>query len=261
MCNKIMRVLPATCVVFLFFIFCSGQDAMCASLSIDKGSYSISVGGSAVGHVLFTGADTTIGGYLYLHIITPSVASVAPQYLTILRHSAGYGYVDSTFTLSGLSPGQTLFYVTAYYSSGSEIGIQVYANVNVTDCPVSISLEDSEAGTIDMFREFRDTVLSKTPEGRRAIQDYYQHAWEGCCLLLKNPDLLEKSREILIQILPIVNASMEGQSASLTPEQSAEIDVFLDRLEGLAGSALKIKIRHWREYLLSDAHFLSLRSK
>lgn len=255
--NKIKRVVLVSLTLTLLFTFGFSQEVMSASLSIDKAAYTIQAGGSTVGRVLFTGADTTIGGYLLLYMITPSVASVSPQTITIQRHPAGYGYVDSPFTLYGLSAGQTLFYVTAYYSNGSEIGIEVYANITVTDCPVSVSLEGSESGTLDLFRDFRDRVLAKSPEGRKMIRDYYRHPWEGCYLLIKHPDLLEKSRDILEQLLPVVESSLEGQAPELSQDQLAEIDAFMAAIERLASPALKKTVRRLRANL-SDGDISSL---
>lgn len=125
-----------------------------------------------------------------------------------------------------------------------------YATVTVTDCPVSVTLDNSwDRNSIELFRRFRDQVPAKSPDGRKRIQLYYRHAWEASYLFLKHPDLVLQSREMLDLLRPAVEASLEGQSPELGPDELGDIATFLDTVEALGGPSLKKTIEAVRARL------------
>lgn len=233
-------------IVTTLFVLLLGQIAWSATLSVNKPSYSVSVGSTTDGVVKFTDGSDAAGGHLELATATTSVATVSPTSIPMTIGPNGYVEINQVFTLTGKSAGSTILTVRGIDKYGKEY-IKVTANVSVSDCPISLSLEDSsDEGLLGPFYRFRDQVLTKTARGREYIRQYYCHAWEGCYLLLRHEELLEQSQHILLQILPVIEARLAGHEANLSAADLADIDNLLAAIEPLASPGLKETIRKLR---------------
>jgi len=120
-------------------------------------------------------------------------------------------------------------------------------------CPVSTALQGTpeRRATLGILYRFRDEVMAKSPEGRRYIRLFYQHAWEGSWLLLRNPDLRAEVRHGLAQILPTIRAVLEGRPAALTSEDLVIIEDLMDAFAAKASSQLQQTLDQLRSELRS----------
>ncbi len=120
-------------------------------------------------------------------------------------------------------------------------------------CPVSTALRGTPEGetALGILYRFRDEVMTKSPEGRRYIRLFYQHAWEGSWLVLRHPDLRAGVRSGLARILPTIRAVLDGHPAALTSEDLAAIEDLMDAFAAKASSRLQQTIEGLRSELQS----------
>ena len=233
--------------VAFFLLLCWGQEARSDSLSLNQPTYIVQAGQTAGGVVKFVGGGQgtpNVGGHLSLGTSNTSVATVTPTYVPFVLNSTGYIDMNVTFTLTGVSGGSTILTVTAVNGQGVSF-MQVYADINVMSCPVSLTLEgtpDNKA-KLEILHNFRDNVMAVTSEGQEYIRLFYQNALEGSYLLLRYPDLRERAYEVLENILPVIEAAVTGQPAMLTAADVADIESLLEAVAAKASPALKSLIQ------------------
>jgi hypothetical protein len=115
-------------------------------------------------------------------------------------------------------------------------------------CPATLALEgaDYHDGDLRVLYDFRDKVLLKRPAGRWYVRQYYRHAWEGCYLFLRYPELREQSRDVLEQVIPRIEAVVDGESVVLTLEDVAGIEDLMEAIHSKASPKLRKAIREFR---------------
>ncbi len=120
-------------------------------------------------------------------------------------------------------------------------------------CPATAALTGVEGATesLELLREFRDTVLSASPLGRRAVYLFYEHAAEGAGILMDRPDLLGRARDLLMRIQPAIRASVEGRPARIGGAERAEIFALLEEARREAGPELRDDLGRLRAEMLS----------
>jgi uncharacterized repeat protein (TIGR01451 family) len=122
-------------------------------------------------------------------------------------------------------------------------------------CPISLALRRTpeREATLETAYRFRDEVLARSPEGRRYIRLFYQHAWEGTGLLLRHPDLRARTRDVLARLRPTFRAVVDGQLAALTSEDLAALEDLMD--------AFAARARPWWVYWRLHRTIEQLRSE
>lgn len=109
-------------------------------------------------------------------------------------------------------------------------------------CPVELICQllpsqcDSEES---QARVFRDQVLSRTSRGQRYTQLYYQFSSEAVGVILLNPMMVLRSREMMERYMPVVRALVGGEQVTLTDGDIVEIDGFLRSFGEKAGPELR----------------------
>lgn len=92
-------------------------------------------------------------------------------------------------------------------------------------------------------RRFCDTVMAKTPRGRRYTQLYYRFAREAVQAMMLHPSLILRSREIMQSYMPVVAAIVKGERPTLTQGDLAEIDGFLNAFAASGSPDLRETIK------------------
>jgi len=248
------KFLALIIIIIAFLLFGWGQEARSDSLALNKPTYIVVAGQTADGSVKFVGGGQgtpNVGGYLSLSTNNSAVATVTPTYVQFVLNSTGYIDMTVPFTLTGISGGNTLVIVRAYNGQGVNF-LTVQGDVTVIECPVSLTLEgDTEGKTkLEVLHNFRDNVMASSFEGQEYIRLFYQNALEGSYLLLRYPDLREKTHEVLENVLPMIEAAVNGQQAILTAANVADIENLLEAFAAKASPKLKSAIRR----LQSDFH-------
>jgi hypothetical protein len=209
-----------------------GQKARSDSLALNKPSYMVIEGSTADGAVKFVGGGQgtpNVGGHLSLSTTNPAVATVTPTYVPFVLNSTGYIDMNVIFTLTGVSAGSTIVTVTAVNGYGQSF-LSVYADVNVIGCPLNLTLTGTSDRKVklDILHNFRDNVMALTSEGQEYIRLFYQNALEGSYLLLRYPDLRERTYKVLTHVLPVIEAAVNGQIASLSATDAGEIEDLME---------------------------------
>ncbi len=83
-------------------------------------------------------------------------------------------------------------------------------------------------GTLSEARDFRDQVLAKTPRGQRYTQLYYKFSTEAAGLVMLNPMLVLRSREMMERYMPIIKSMASGDQVTLTMSDLDDIESFLN---------------------------------
>lgn len=117
------------------------------------------------------------------------------------------------------------------------------------------AVETSAAGTtgaeatLSAARNFRDSVLAGSPRGQNYARLYYQHSTEAVQLMMFNPLLILRSREILERYKPLVEAMASGEAVTLTEGDLDEIDQFLNSFAAKGSGELQNAIKGMRRDL------------
>ncbi|HEU4388988.1 MAG TPA: SBBP repeat-containing protein, partial [Blastocatellia bacterium] len=109
-------------------------------------------------------------------------------------------------------------------------------------CPINFS--DPDGGvTLSTARDFRDDVLAKTQRGRKYTQLYYQFSTEAVQIMMFNPMLTLRSREIVERYQPLIRDMVNGKSVTLTDGDLAEIDGFMNAFAAKGSPELKEAVK------------------
>jgi cell wall-associated protease len=79
----------------------------------------------------------------------------------------------------------------------------------------SIFLLGNKDPRLETLRRFRDEVLSKTSSGKKLIRLYYGYSDIIVEILAANPALKNHAKELLEQVIPQIEALVQGKSADL----------------------------------------------
>ena len=142
------------------------------------------------------------------------------------------------------------------YGIVTAAGKQFTVYQNAADCAMEFACFfyaarcGSEARrTLELSRDFRDRNLSRTPRGQRYTELYYKFSSEAVQVMLLNPMLILRSREMITRYKPVLEALVKGEPVTLTEGDIDEIDSFLGSFASKGSPALKETIEGLRTEL------------
>ena len=112
--------------------------------------------------------------------------------------------------------------------------IHVVNQMPSTACPIDLidqlprPSEISPPYRLDQFRGFRDEVLGKTERGKKYTHHYYEYAGEITKLLIFNPSLFFRSRDVVSRYQPVVESVLRRERAKAERERTGETAVPYD---------------------------------
>lgn len=241
------RAAVAGSIAAAILFFWSPKDAEALYLALDKEQYRVEVGGTALAIL------TCTGGCSYLYYPYPQlVISTGSTAIATVSPTVYYPTADPTIlnlTLTGIAEGETT--LTVQFFNGSTLVLQVYSRVTVTPaCPAVTVLEgvSNRKAKLRVLYDFRDKVLSQTPEGREYTRLFYEHAGEVTWLLLRYPDLRAQARGVLEKILPAIRASVSGRGLDVPSSDLGEVEELVQALSARGSPELQQAIqRVWPE--------------
>jgi hypothetical protein len=150
------------------------------------------------------------------------------------------------------------------FRSGAIIvgGQQFWVYQNPVDCPADLicnffplacGVVGDDAALIDVSHSFRDRILARTDRGRQYTRLYYQFSREAVRIMLSNPMLLLRSRDVLTRYKPVLESIVRGNQVSLTPEDLDDIDDFLTAFSQSGSPELRSAIEDLRHDLKDPA--------
>ena len=104
-----------------------------------------------------------------------------------------------------------------------------------------LSAEDQ--GNLSLMRQYRDTVLRKTPTGRAYVKLFYRHALEVTAILVKNPSLAADAKTMLNRMLPEMEVAIQGKAINISQAQIDNMISALNAIDSEASPDLKRSIQ------------------
>ena len=100
---------------------------------------------------------------------------------------------------------------------------------------------------LSLLRSFRDGVLTKSATGKEYIFMLYSHSMEIVILLLTNQALIDETKTVVDELLPVIASSLSGGGISLSEEQIARIDSLVSNVRvkatpQLSGALEKVQL-------------------
>lgn len=117
------------------------------------------------------------------------------------------------------------------------------------NCPFGRALDRTRDGerVLEAFRDYRDTILASTLEGRGYTALYYRHAEEVSAMIEESPRLRLQLANTLLRFTPQVRELLGGESPLLTIEDVRAIDDLILVVQRQAGAELAADLDVLRE--------------
>jgi len=125
-------------------------------------------------------------------------------------------------------------------------------SIEEAKCPLQQTLGVEAYAELDALRMFRDTRLARTPSGLLLITLYYAHSQEITAILASYPDLMEQTKGLVIDMLPVIyNATMTDRPLIMTDSQYQKITTLMQAVQSKASPKLSTTITYILEKLES----------
>ncbi len=163
------------------------------------------------------------------------------------------GYVAATdsaggFTISGMKIGAYTVRASAagYQTQSKSVAVTKDAEQTVdfslteaaNPCPIETMLP-ADFKKLALLRQYRDTVLMATAEGRNYVKRYYDHAAEILSLILFNADIRRMAFSALHDMSPSIEHILAGKQTSLNPSQWRSIGSCIKELKEVSSPRLQ----------------------
>jgi Calx-beta domain-containing protein len=161
-----------------------------------------------------------------------SVNDIDGRFPNITEERITNGQGKAVINYTRADPGRDRITAVARDVFGSMIGEDRTHIINWEPPLCPLETADSEKAnahsSLSLFRNFRDEELSQTPRGRRYTDLYYKVSSEAVQIMMSNPMLLLRSREIIERYKPVIQSMANGKRIMLTRGDLDEIDGFLN---------------------------------
>lgn len=134
--------------------------------------------------------------------------------------------------------------------------VSVLLNSSST-CPLNLILSDNN-DALALLRNFRDTRLAFSAQGKRYIDLYYRHALEVTIMLVSSHDLMQQVEDLLNQLLPAIHSTLQGKRAILSQQMIGHIESLLKKIEIQASPGLSSFIHELRDEIKGGGLFQGL---
>jgi len=197
-----------------------GNPVERALVSADRGGYEI-----------LTDSD---GNYSLVGVVAgPSDLPERAEY-TLTASASGFGSASSSVTIE----------------TNSEVIVDFTLSEATATCPVESAAAGDYEG-LELFRGFRDEIMSKSAPGKAYIKQYYRNAPEVAARMLCSPDLRAKVREGIAGIKPAIAAMMRGADLTLSDEQLSTAARLIQALKRGASPGLRNALKQLENDLYS----------
>jgi M6 family metalloprotease-like protein len=142
---------------------------------------------------------------------------------------------------------------TIAMSSSTSTSVQVTTSVvsfttttTEKQCPlILLAGEDSEE--INLLRDFRDKILSRTHAGRTYIQLFYSHSLELTAIFIKNPGITFYARQVLTIVYPHIKEMVNHNEVTITPRELSSVESLLSEINTVASNELQVRLKELKQ--------------
>jgi hypothetical protein len=169
-------------------------------------------------------------------------------------------WIESLFPKTA-SGNKTISYLVkanpgAVRSSIIDIGGKTHSvTQHVGSCPVETICQLFPTGCEQQAptaRSFRDQVLVQTTRGKRYTELYYKFSTEAVGIMMLNPLLLLRSRDMMTRYMPVVESMIKGEQVALTTGDLEEIESFLNAFAAKGSAEFRETIQGLHEDLRNE---------
>jgi hypothetical protein len=105
-------------------------------------------------------------------------------------------------------------------------------------CPAEVLLNE-QPSSLNLLRNFRDSVLSKNTLGKNYTTLYYEHAAEVASLIKTQEDIKVKAAELLMELIPTIAMRIDRQEMVFGEGIRGRINALISQIERYASPPLK----------------------
>ena len=105
-------------------------------------------------------------------------------------------------------------------------------------CPAEVLLNE-QPSSLNLLRNFRDSVLSKNTLGKNYTTLYYEHAAEVASLIKTQEDIKVKAAELLMELIPTIAMRIDRQEMVFGEGIRGRINALISQVERYASPPLK----------------------
>ncbi|MEO1470516.1 MAG: hypothetical protein AAFV86_15825 [Pseudomonadota bacterium] len=126
------------------------------------------------------------------------------------------------------------------------------AEVSELTAPMPGMIRD-EGGLVELGHRFRNTVLSRSSEGRRLTSMYYQFSGEAVEIARRNPPLMARTAGMLMRYAPKLRELVVDGQTRVTKRDVEAVEALLAAYGRGASPALRIALREVRARMTDPA--------
>jgi hypothetical protein len=182
-----------------------------------------------------------------------SVNDIDGRFPNITEERITNGQGKAVINYTRADPGRDRITAVARDNFGSMIGEDRTHIINWEPplCPLETAESEraNASSSMSLFRSFRDEELSQTPRGRRYTDLYYTVSSEAVQIMMLNPMLMLRSREIIERYKPVIQSMAHGKRIMLTRGDLDEIDNFLNSFAAKGSPQLQQAVKEVSEDL------------
>jgi hypothetical protein len=112
--------------------------------------------------------------------------------------------------------------VIGVFQNSPHCGFETFCRAFPAVCGVKAS------NILALSRSFRDHTLAQTQRGKAYTETYYRFSPEAVQIMMLNPILMLRSREVIERYKPVLESMVNGEPVTLTRGDLDEIDGFLN---------------------------------
>jgi hypothetical protein len=161
-------------------------------------------------------------------------------------------FVNTTTTTSSSHTSTTS--TTAIVSTSSTTPKITTTTTASRICPLKSILGTENSALCNLY-SLRDTLLSRSSEGKVYINLYYKHAYELTDILSHNDGIKEKANSFMQKIMPTITSLLATKEGVLTDETVEEAIELIDALTIQASPALQQDLRELKQDIKSGVIF------
>ncbi len=125
--------------------------------------------------------------------------------------------------------------ILLYYPINFYIGFEGECKMDLSDCPSEDLLGLDDPG-LDILRQFRDEVLSKSEKGKKLIYAYYKYEDVLIKVFEENPGIEDFATELLEKTIERLYTALDNEEELFDDEIAADIDILADELDAVVES-------------------------
>ncbi len=171
--------------------------------------------------------------------VKPTTTIIPPPPTTSVRPSSTTTVPVTTVpTTTSIVPPPTTSSSTITSSISVSTSIQPTTTTSIgKQCPF-VAIAGGDMGSINVMRQFRDTVLNKTPVGRHYVRLFYAHSIELSQIIMNNPLIAAHAKATVDSLKTDIKSAAQGKTVTIREAELHKISSVLNEISSKASPEL-----------------------